>query len=86
MNGVRAIDLREHARGIGRLRASFFPPYADWMCGACRIGLHENCMGEIKVCFCPVCWMQEDEEEDGSGPLAQTSAFDSNLTSGIRLW
>lgn len=87
MNDVRAIDLREHRPGAYTSGLHFFPAHADWMCGSCRIGLHENCLGEIKICFCPVCWLAEDEDEDdGSGPLAQKSLFDSNLTSGIRLW
>src|SRR5207249_12207929 len=77
---VRAIDLREHRLSGGPAQASCFPPHADWIYSMCRIGEHDSGAGEIKICYCPVCWGNEDDNrvEDG--------ALDGNLTSGIRSW
>src|SRR5882672_5787611 len=56
------------------------PPHADWMCSMCRIGEHDGCMGETKVCFCPICWGNEDDNQ------TEDRALDGNLTSTPLLW
>jgi hypothetical protein len=34
------------------------------ICGSCRVGLHDACMGAVKICMCPECFVDEDSTED----------------------
>ena len=71
--------------GRTRSRPTSLPPRADWMCSMCRLGEHDSCLGLIKICFCPVCWMDEDAQDDEVGPIEER-LLDGNLTSATRLW
>jgi hypothetical protein len=81
---VRAIDLRGQPRqampGPGDVTDPGNFIYADWICNMCRINEHDSCAGEIRVCFCPVCWGNEDDN------LVEDVALDGNLTSTPPLW